>query len=66
MPWYNGNDLIVHLKELKINELKNWCSKYNIKKSSNGNTNKLIIRRNIFEYEMKRPTTLDENYLLIS
>jgi len=63
MNWDNAKDLIVHLSELRLNELKSWCSENNIKKSRNGNTNKLILRLNIFEYLMKRKISQEEHHL---
>jgi len=60
MPFNNPTILIDKLNESKTVDLKEWCKLYSIKQSKNGVTNKYVMRKNIFEYELRRKPTEEE------
>ena len=50
--------------EMKGKELSDYCKKYKIKQSEKGVTNKMIKKRNILKYHLKRELTYDEEWRL--
>ena len=49
-----ANKLLEQLEGLNVKQMHDWCNSKKIKKSFGGESNKSILARNIFRYEMGR------------